>query len=211
MKSVITSAEQRVVLHDVSWEAYERLMADHAEASSPRFFYDRGTLEIMSPSAEHEEANRTLSLLVEVIAEEFGIEVRNLGSTTFKRADLARGFEPDSCFYIANLSKVKGKKEIDLAIDPPPDLVIEIDITRSSIDKMATFAVLGVPEVWRYDGERLTIFGLRTGEYREQPESRALPSVTSADITRFLTESERLGRLDWLRKLREWARTRKGV
>ena len=211
MKSVITSAEQRVVLHDVSWEAYERLMADHAEASGPRFFYDRGTLEIMSPSAEHEEANRTLSLLVEVIAEEFGIEVRNLGSTTFKRADLARGFEPDSCFYIANLSKVKGKKEIDLAIDPPPDLVIEIDITRSSIDKMATFAVLEVPEVWRYDGERLTIFGLRTGEYREQPESRALPSVTSADITRFLAESERLGRLDWLRKLREWARTRKGV
>ncbi|MFH4113561.1 hypothetical protein WAI92_20940, partial [Acinetobacter baumannii] len=86
-----TPAEQRVVLRNVSWEAYERLLRDHAEASSPRFFYDRGTLEIMSPSAEHEEANRTLSLLVEVIAEEFGIEVRNLGSTTFKRADLARG------------------------------------------------------------------------------------------------------------------------
>jgi Uma2 family endonuclease len=211
MTVATTPAEQRVILRNVSWEAYERLLRDHAEASGPRLFYDRGTLEIMSPSAEHEEANRTLSLLVEVIAEEFGIEVRNLGSTTFKRADLARGFEPDSCFYIANLSKVKGKKEIDLATDPPPDLVIEIDITRSSVDKMATFAALEIPEVWRYDGERLTIFGLRTGECREQPESRALPSVTSADITRFLAESERLGRLDWLRKLREWARARKGA
>ena len=209
MKAVITSAEQRVVLHDVSWEAYERLMADHAEASGPRFFYDRGTLEIMSPSAEHEEANRTLSLLVEVIAEEFGIEVRNLGSTTFKRADLARGFEPDSCFYIANLSKVKGKKEIDLAVDPPPDLVIEIDITRSSVDKMATFAVLEVPEVWRYDGERAQFFSLHGREYVEIAESATLSGLTSKAVEGFLAESERMERLVWLRTLREWARSRR--
>ncbi|MER3428409.1 MAG: hypothetical protein C4334_09960 [Pyrinomonas sp.] len=210
MTAATTLAEQRVVLRNVSWEAYERLLRDHAEASSPRLFYDRGTLEIMSPSAKHEQLKDAVTMLIAVIAEEFGLNHRGFGSTTFRREDLARGFEPDACFYFANEPRVRGKEEIDLATDPPPDLVVEIDITRSSIDKMATFAALEVPEVWRYDGRRLQFFSLQGREYVEITESAALPGLTSKAVESFLAESERMGRLEWLKMLREWARARKG-
>lgn len=210
MTAATTLAEQRVVLRNISWEAYERLLRDHAEASSPRLFYDRGTLEIMSPSAKHEQLKDAVTMLIAVIAEEFGLNHRGFGSTTFRREDLARGFEPDACFYFANEPRVRGKEEIDLATDPPPDLVVEIDITRSSIDKMATFAALEVPEVWRYDGRRLQFFSLQGREYVEITESAALPGLTSKAVESFLAESERMGRLEWLKMLREWARARKG-
>src|SRR5437868_2462482 len=122
------AAEQRVILHNVGWQTYEKLLADLASQSSVRLTYDRGTLEIMSPLSEHERINRTIALLIEILAEEMNIDVEDFGSTTFKREDLARGFEPDSSFYIQNEEKVKGKDNIDLNSDPPPDLVIEVDI-----------------------------------------------------------------------------------
>ena len=106
MATVLSAPEQRVVLNHVSWETYESLLADHLDCSSPRFTYDRGVLEIMSPSAEHEETDRTIAALVEVVVEEWGREVRNLGSTTCRREDLNRGFEPDSCFYIQNVERL---------------------------------------------------------------------------------------------------------
>lgn len=154
---------QRVILRRVSWETYERLLAEHEQCSSPRFTYDRGVLEIMSPSIRHERLNRSIATMCEVIAEELHIELDNAGSTTFKRADLTRGFEPDSCFYVQNVERVRGRDQIDLTVDPPPDLVIEIDLSRSSLDRFPIFASIGVPEVWRYDGTRLTIFILRAG------------------------------------------------
>jgi Uma2 family endonuclease len=110
----------------VSWTTYEQLLADLASQSSTRLTYDRGILEIMSPLPEHEEGNRTIALLVEVLAEAMGIDVRNFGSTTFRREDLARGFEPDSCFYIQHEADISGKSAIDLTADPPPDLVVVI-------------------------------------------------------------------------------------
>ena len=117
-------AEQKVILYNVSWETYEKLLADLADQSSTRLTYDRGTLEIMTPSNEHEVYNRTIALLVEILAEEMGIDIASLGSSTFKRDDLERGFEPDSCFYIENESQIEGKFQIDLTVDPPTDLVI---------------------------------------------------------------------------------------
>jgi Uma2 family endonuclease len=119
MVTRLSPSDQKVLLN-VSWETYERLIADHLNSSAPRFTYDRGVLEIMSPSPEREESNRNLALLVEVLAEEMNIDVRDLGSTTFKRKDLKRGFEPDSCFYIQNEPRIAGKKKIDLKVDPPP-------------------------------------------------------------------------------------------
>src|SRR5207247_2926721 len=130
------------VLHGVSWKTYECFLADFENRSAPRFTYDRGTLEIMSPREEHERSNRTLALLVEVVTEERGLEIDSLGSTTFKREDVGRGFEPDSCFYVQNAERVRGKERIDLAIDPPPDLVIEIDITHPSMDNLPIYAPL---------------------------------------------------------------------
>ena len=111
-------AEERIVLHDVSWETYERLLADHVDRSVPHFTYDRGELEIVSPSTEHEEDNRTLALLIEIIAMEWEIDIRNVGSMTFKRLDLQRGFEPDSSFYVQHEPLVRGKAQIDLEVDP---------------------------------------------------------------------------------------------
>ena len=198
--------EQRVIVHSVSWGTYERLLTDLANQSSTRLTYDRGILEIMFPLPEHEECNRTLALLVEVLAEEMHIDVRNFGSTTFRRADLARGFEPDSCFYIQHEADISGKSTIDLIVDPPPDLVIEVDITRNSLDKFPIYAQLGVPEVWRYDGQRLCIYSLTAEGYVELEVSHALPLLTGARLSEILAQSKTMKRTALLRSFRTWVR-----
>ena len=209
MATVLSPPEQRVTLHNVSWETYERLLADLQDSSAPRMTYDRGTLEIMSPSSEHERYNRTIAQIVEELAVEMDINIDSLGSTTFRREDIDHGFEPDSCFYIENAARVRGKKRIDLSIDPPPDMVIEIDITSPSLDKFPIFAQAGVPEVWRFDGSRLAIYELTGGNYQERDTSIAFPSVTASDVTAFVKESETMDRPEWVRKLRGWAHDRK--
>jgi Uma2 family endonuclease len=208
METVKSPAEQRVVLHNIGWNTYERLLADHENNSAPRFTYDRGELEIMSPSPEHEKFNRRIAQLVLVVAEDLGIEAEDLGSTTFRREDLERGFEPDSCFYIQNEERVRGKDRIDLSVDPPPDLVIEINITNPSFSKLPIYAQIGVPEVWRYDGERMTILVLEESDYAETSESIVLPPVTSNVLTDFVEKSKTTTRTAWLKEVREWARKR---
>lgn len=206
MATVLSSPEQRIVLRHVSWDTYESLLADHRDCSSPRFTYDRGALEIMSPSSEHEELSHVITLLVNALAEEMNIDVRGFGSTTFRRADLRRGFEPDSCFYIQRVERISGKSKLDLASDPPPDLVIEIDITSPSISKLPLYAQVGVPEIWRYESGRLVILKLAGDGYVESDESLALAGVTSAAIFSFVEDSKSLKRPAWLKKVREWAR-----
>jgi Uma2 family endonuclease len=197
---------QCVILYGISWETYERLLAEHQESSGTHFTYDRGRLEIMVLSAKHEAVKHVLALLVEVLAEELNIDVYGLGSTTFRRADLERGFEPDACFYIQQEALVRGKDEIDLTVDPPPDLIIEIDITSPSLNKFPVFAALGIPEVWRYNGARVSCFRLEGDEYIERAESVALPKVTNAALTEFVEQDKRLKRTAWLRRVREWVR-----
>ena len=205
MSTVASPAERLVVLHGVSWETYERLLAEHNEASGTRFTYSEGELEIMVLSARHEQPNRILAQLVEVLAEEFGLDLCPLGSTTFKREALLKGFEPDSAFYIARATTLQNT-EIDAAVDPPPDLAIEVDVTRESLDRFPIFAAFGVPEVWRYDGSRVTIFRLEGGRYVETESSPAFPALTGNLITKFLEESRTLRSTEWLRRVREWAR-----
>ncbi len=176
---------------------------DHRNQSTPRFTYNRGTLEIMSPSVTHERLNRLIALLVEVVAEELGIEIDDLGSTTFKREDLQRGFEPDSCFYIENLEKIRGKSDFDLSVDPPPDLVVEIDITSSSLEKFSIYSHLGVPEVWRFDGSRLLIFNLVERQYVVSNEGRSFPGLSADLISKLLEQSRSLKRLAWIKLIRE--------
>ncbi len=206
MQAVAKPREQRILLSNIAWETYERLLADHLDSSAPRFAYDRGLLEIVSPSTEHEERNRTLASLVEVVAEETTVDFRNVGSMTFKRRDLERGFEPDSCFYIQNEPRVSGRVQIDLASDPPPDLLLEIDIANSSLNKMPIYAQIGVPEVWRDDGERIIILLLHRGEYRSVATSAALPILTSDVLTHFVAQSKTLKRIAWLHAVRVWVR-----
>ena len=204
MATDLSPPEQRVLLTGVSWNTYARLLTDLENQSAPRLTYDRGLLEITSPSAKHERYNRAVALLVEVLAEELNIDVDNLGSTTFRREDIERGFEPDSCFYIQNADKVRGKARIDLATDPSPDLVIEIDITSGSLDKFPIYAQVGVPEIWRFDGTELNIFRLVSGGYVALDESTAFPFITSEVLTDFVRKIETLRRTEWLRMLRAW-------
>lgn len=198
--------DQCVVLQHVSWETYERLLADYEDQAGPRFYYDQGMLEIKMPSVIHERANRTLAQLVEVLAEEMSLDLERLGSTTFKRADLLKGFEPDSCFYIKNAEAVAGKNTLDLKVDPPPDLVIEADVTSDSLDRFALFGALGVPEVWRYDDGQVTIYQLISDSYLPAAQSLSLPLLSSELVTQFLTESLVMKSTAWLRHVRAWAR-----
>ena len=206
METVKGSAEERMLLTNVSWETYERLLGDYLDRSIPHFTYDRGLLEIVSPLPEHEQINRAMSRIVDVFAEEVDLDVANLGSTTFKREDLERGFEPDACFYVRNEASVRGKTKLDLAVDSPPDLVIEVDITNPSIDRLPLYAKFGVPEIWRHDGRRVSIFEMREGEYVEVSESAAFPALCGSVISRFVEESRTLGSLAWTRRVRGWAR-----
>jgi Uma2 family endonuclease len=206
VETIKNPAEHRIILHNTSWETYERLRKERGESRVPRFAYDRGALEIMSPSPEHEAFNRSIALLVEFMAAELGVDVYDLGSTTFRREDLERGFEPDSCFYIENEERVRGKAQIDLSVDPPPDLVIEIDITSPSFNKLPIYAQMGVPEVWRYDGERLRILVLEGSDYMETAESAVFPPVTSHVLSGFMEKSKTTRRTVWLEAVRRWAR-----
>jgi Uma2 family endonuclease len=207
MVTVQAPAEQRVVLHNISWDVYERLLAAHAEHSAPRFTYDRGELEVMSPLPEHERLNRAIQLLVPLVAYQFGVQVYSLGSTTFRREDIGRGFEPDSCFYFQNLDAVRGKSALDMRADPPPDLVVEIDITRPSLPKLPLYAEFGVPEVWRRDATGWHILLLHAGVYEAAQQSSALPGVTAAALSDLLAQSLALDDAGWLDAVREWAGT----
>ena len=207
METIKSPAEQKVTFHNVSWETYERLIEERGESRVPRFAYDRGELEIMSPQAEHESISYAAALLVEVLAEEMDIDVYGLGATTFKRENLERGFEPDQCSSFGDWKLVRGKERLDLATDPPPELLIEIGITSPSLNKLPIYAQLGVREVWRHDGERMRILGLGDEAYVERPTGLALPPLTNDVLTRFAGEGAKLGRRAWMRRVREWART----
>jgi Uma2 family endonuclease len=166
-------------------------------------------MEILSPSKEHETVARVVALLVEELAVEWDLDVESAGSTTFRREDLARGFEPDECFYFTNIEVVRGKRDVNLnAGDPPPDLVFEADLTNPSLNKLPIYARLGVAEVWRYDGGRLEILSRNSAGdgYETVAGSAFLPSLTGEDLTRFVEEGLTTRRPTWVRRMREWAR-----
>ena len=152
MTATLIQSPDRVLLKNISWQTYRSLIKDFEQQPAMRLTYDRGLLEIRMPLDPHETYKKLLGRFVEALTEELGIETRSLGSRTCTREDLARGLEPDQCYYIQNESAVWNKEQIDLRQDPPPDLVIEIDITSSSINRLDIYADIGVPEVWRYDG-----------------------------------------------------------
>jgi Uma2 family endonuclease len=196
-----------VVLRNVSWETYERLLEDHLDSSAPRFTYDQGVLEIMSPSAEHEWYNQLVSDLVKLLARELRLDILSLGSTTFKLARKKQGLEPDSCFYVTHIREVRGKERIDMEVDPPPDLVVEVAVTRPSVSKFPLCAALAIPEIWTYDGNRLAMYGLRGTEYVEIASSRVLPGLNAKQLGEFMELGKTLDSLAWpdevLRRFRQ--------
>lgn len=208
MTAALTTPHSQVVLQTVSWTTYQALIHDLESEPGKRLTYDQGKLEIMVPLPPHEAYKSLLARLVEVTTEEAAVEIRSLGSTTWSREDLQKGLEADECYYIQHEQAVRGKDEIDLTVDPPPDLAIEVDNTSSSMNRMAIYAALGIPEVWRFDGETLTISHLVQGRYVAQENSEVLPILQRADILRFLQTSQTMGETSWIREFRQWVRTK---
>jgi Uma2 family endonuclease len=203
-------AESRVVLSGISWATYEAILADNQNHGT-RFAYDRGYLEMMSPSREHERLKRYLGRMIEVATEEFNIPISSAGSTTLKSQWEERGLEADESYYIVNESKVRGRDEIDLRMDPPPDLAIEVDISSSSLDQLSIYADLGVPEVWFYDAAALKVYQLQPDDsYAKQSHSPAFPFLPLEEIERFLARRNETDETTWIRSFRTWVRSLKG-
>jgi Uma2 family endonuclease len=197
----LASAETRTVLENVRWETFLEL-AEGRRGSVPRMTFDHGVLELMTPRRQHETIGRLIGRIVETYSEVRGIEILSCGSTTFKRADLDRAFEPDESYYVAHADEIRPKDEVDLQIDPPPDLVIEVEITSSAIAKLRLFAALGVPEVWRHDGSRLAMLGLEGAAYRPLDSSRGLPGLTAAMIDAVLARRFEQGETALIKEFR---------
>ena len=195
---------QKLILQGVSWDFYERILKEFADSNALHFAYDDGFLEVEVPLFEHESANRILQNLVTTICVEKEIEVINAGSTTFRKRAKAKGVEPDTCFYIQNEAKIRGKLDIDLAHDPPPDLVIEVDVTSPSLNKMPIYAALGVGEVWLYKGEKVEFYKLYGEFYQQISNSLTFPFLSSEKATEFLKKGLQDSFLKWNKEVRNW-------
>ena len=195
--------EQQFTLTDISWEGYETIL-NLLNDRPVRVTYNRGVLELMILSYAHERYKKLLARLLETLTEELNIPIEAAGSTTFKRQVLERGLEPDECFYIQNQAKVRGKKAINLNADPPPDLVIEIDITNSVIDRLEIYAALGVPEIWRWDNGTLQFWILQQGRYQQVQNSLNFPQLATTNLDAFITLSNQTDQTTVIRQFRAW-------
>ncbi|OUL33924.1 Uma2 family endonuclease [Nostoc sp. 106C] len=194
MTATLIQSPDRVLLNNISWQTYQFLVKNFEQQPGMWLTYDRGLLEIRIPLDPHETYKKLLGRLVEVLTEELEVEIRSLGSRTCDREDLARGLEPDQCYYIQNEQAVWDKEQIDLSKDPPPDLAIEVDISSSSINRLDIYVDLGVPEVWHYDEQALKMYRLENKQYQNCSHSIAFPFLTLSDIERFLNLKKRFER-----------------
>jgi Uma2 family endonuclease len=194
------------VLYDIDWETYTRLLRVFEKRRGFRLTYDRGTLEIKSPLWQHEEQGRLLGRFVDVLIEELNLPYRLGGSTTLRRRRKRRGLEPDNCYWIASTPLLQGKRHLDLRVDPPPDLAVEVDVTSSSIDRMSIYAALGVPEIWRFSTSGITFHLLEAGTYQIRPNSLSFPQLASVDLPPFLALWGQADDAAIVKQFREWVK-----
>lgn len=199
----LTTNEQRFLLHGVNWRSYQMLGAALLNRHI-RITYDQGALEMMTVSREHERNKRFVGRLIEEFTVALDIPIQSAGSTTWQREDLDRGLEPDECYYILNEPLVRFKEELDLTVDPPPDLALEVEVSRSMLDRIGIYAALGVPEIWRYDGRKLIVGVLQGGVYVEQERSLNLPLLERATVLRFVELRQTLNETACIRAFRDW-------
>ncbi len=207
LEQIVVPPGQQLIMTDVSWLMYEQLLEEFGEKRGSRINYSEGVLEIMVPLPEHEDDKVIIADLVKVLLEELDLEFRSLGSTTFKSETMKRGIEADDCFYIENEAAIRGKKRIDLTIDPPPDIALEIDITSRT--RFDNYEVLGVKELWRFNGTQLEINVLRKGKYIQVNESPHFPGFPLSEvIPQYLERSKSEGRNKIMKAFRGWVKTR---
>jgi Uma2 family endonuclease len=200
-----------LVLEGITWEQYEELLQDLEDRPGVRVTYDQGRLEIVTTSAGHEAWKEFVLSLVRILSEELEIDLESRGGTTEKRKRDAKGTEPDTCFYLTHAARVIGKDEIDLNVDPPPDIVVEIDKSNQSLNKFPIYAAFGVPEIWRYVGKRkrAEFYELLKNSYVEIAASRFFPILTSGVLADFIEQSKTRGQTAALSAFRGWVRSKK--
>lgn len=205
LKQLSVPPGSKVLLSDVKWEEFEDILEDLGEDRSTRIAYEDGTLEIMAPLPEHETGKVLISDLVKTLMQELDIDYWPLGSTTFKNELMQQGIEPDDCFYIENEDKLRGKKRIDLSVDPPPDLALEIDVTSRTHPSI--YEALGVPELWRFEKGKLKIYLLEDGKYVESDKSKHFPNLPLKEaIPEYLDRCSAMGINKTLKSFRSWVR-----
>lgn len=205
-------SEYRTVLKKVGWQQYEQLLAEMKGDRTTRFTYNRGQLEMLNPLEEHERCHKLIESLILVLADEVDVSIEGYKAPTLKRMDLQLGVEPDTAYYIQNAARMSRKNAIDLDRDPPPDLILDVELTRSSLNKFEIYAELGIPEVWRYiskPGEtflkgNLFIHYLDGDRYIEEDHGLAFPFLSAGRILQFIDQSDALGLSTALRDLRNW-------
>jgi Uma2 family endonuclease len=197
----------RIVIHGVDWGDYEKMLEIVGDRHI-RVTYDEGTMEVSMPSQRHEQASGLLGLLIPWLAEELEIDYEPLGMTTWRRPDLEKGLEADQCYYIQHEAIVRQRVELNLEVDPPPDLAVEVDITSSSLNRMEIYAALRVPELWRYDDdERLTMYQLQADRrYRPCETSSSFPGLRGSDGERLIELGRTMPKRLWAREIRAWVR-----
>ncbi len=178
--------EKRVAFHHLNWQAYQQILQALGESRSARLTYDQGILEITMPLEDHEFAAELIGRFIYFLVSELGQKIKSMRSTTIEREDLNRSPEPDNAFYIQNQPQVAGRT-VNFQDDPPPDLVVEVDITCTDIDKLGLYAALDVPEFWRFNGKAWRIYQLQEGSYRECDTSPTFPFVPKDKLYEFLT------------------------
>jgi Uma2 family endonuclease len=199
-------ASSTLLLHEVSWAEYEDLLALLPDHPRFRLSYDQGTLEIMTLSPRHERLKSLFAHLLAVLTEELNLNLVGLGSTTFRLAEAVRGLEPDDCYYIQQAERMVGQDTIDLATDPPPDLVVEVDISHPSLDKFPIYVSLRVPEVWRHNGDTLQFFRLVGERYTQTPASGLFPLLPAEILAGFVQQGREHGIIPMIRAFRDWMR-----
>lgn len=180
-----TVGEKRVVLHGVKWDAYLQILNALPQQRGSRLIFDNGVLEITMPLEDHEFFGRLIERFIFTLVELLGLRIKTMGSTTMNYPQLKKGAEPDNAYYIQNQPLVKGRN-VDFAVDPPPDLVVEVDITHTDIRKNQFYASLGVPEFWRFNGQIWRIYQLQDRVYIEVEKSPTFPQVTKEQLYDFL-------------------------
>jgi Uma2 family endonuclease len=196
---------QRVTLHGISWQTYTRILAALGDQRASRLAYAQGVLEITMPSDRHETYKKLLERMIETLTEELNLPAKSFGATTLNRADLERSAEPESCYYIQHVHQIEGR-QVDLATDPPPDLILESDIARPASRRLDIYKRLGVPEIWHYPGGSLRIYQLQDGEYVPPDRSPSLPIVSTTVINQSLHQAEIQDDTTFIRTWRQWVR-----
>ncbi len=205
-KTIARPQAQRFLLRDVGWEGYQAMLKIVGDRPI-RLTYDRGDLELMAPLSIHERYKSLFGRMIETLTEDLDIPVLSVGSMTMNREEVGRGLEPDECFYFADLDRLRDPDHIDLDVDPPPDLAVEIDIASSSLDRMGIYAALRVPEVWRFDGVTFEIRLIQPdGQYTGSPTSAAFPFLPIPGFVRFVQEPGTFDGTLWIRSFRAWVR-----